>query len=246
MHAVAISPHLDDAAFSCGGTLARLAALGWKVTICTVFTLSVPNPSGFALACQLDKGLTPDVDYMALRRQEDLRACLRLGGEPRWLPLPEAPHRGYGSAKALFGPIHSGDDVADRLAVALADLLDPRPDLILAPQAVGGHVDHVQVHQAVLRVLPDGLPVCWWLDFPYALRPDTHPAHPFAQAMNSLPGYVIQGDLDVRIAACRAYETQIGFQFGGAGKLEQALREAGPGEAMRLQGDGTLLAELLH
>jgi LmbE family N-acetylglucosaminyl deacetylase len=246
MRAVAISPHLDDAAFSCGGTLARLAALGWQVTICTVFTLSVPNPGRFAIACQLDKGLPPDVDYMALRRQEDLRACLRLNCEPRWLPLPEAPHRGYDNAKALFGPLSAGDDVAARLDTALAHLLDPRPDLILAPQAVGGHVDHVQVHQAVQRVLPRGVPVYWWLDFPYALRPETHPARPFAQVMDALTGHVIQGDLDARIAACRAYETQIGFQFGGAEKLEQALRAAGPGEAMRLQGDDAVLAGLLH
>ena len=38
------------------------------VTVVTCFTRSVPDPQGFALACQLDKGLGPEVDYMALRR----------------------------------------------------------------------------------------------------------------------------------------------------------------------------------
>jgi len=56
-NAVAISPHLDDAAFSAGGTIAMLADKGWAVTVVTVFTASVPQPQGFALACQLDKGL---------------------------------------------------------------------------------------------------------------------------------------------------------------------------------------------
>ena len=31
MRVLAVSPHLDDAAFSCGGTLARLARAGWEV-----------------------------------------------------------------------------------------------------------------------------------------------------------------------------------------------------------------------
>ena len=76
--ALALSPHLDDAAFSCGGTLARLAGAGWRVVVATAFTATVPEPSGFALACQLDKGLAPEVDYMALRRDEDAAAMRAL------------------------------------------------------------------------------------------------------------------------------------------------------------------------
>jgi LmbE family N-acetylglucosaminyl deacetylase len=71
--ALFISPHLDDVAFSCGGTLIRLTQNGWHTVLCTIFTCSMPNPQGFALACQTDKGLAPDVDYMALRRAEDER-----------------------------------------------------------------------------------------------------------------------------------------------------------------------------
>ncbi len=105
--ALALSPHLDDAAFSCGGTLATLAGLGWHVVLATLFTRSMPDPQGFALACQLDKGLDATVDYMALRRAEDVAAAWALGiGGPVHVPLPEAPHRGYGSAKALFGGIY--------------------------------------------------------------------------------------------------------------------------------------------
>ena len=33
-----LSPHLDDVAFSCGGTLLRLADdPRWRVTVCTIF-----------------------------------------------------------------------------------------------------------------------------------------------------------------------------------------------------------------
>ena len=77
--ALALSPHLDDAAFSCGGTLARLARGGARVVVATPFTATVPDPTGFALACQLDKGLGAHVDYMALRRAEDVSAVEHLG-----------------------------------------------------------------------------------------------------------------------------------------------------------------------
>ena len=92
MRVMAVSPHLDDAAFSVGGTLAALAAAGHQVTVLTCFTASVPHPAGFALACQLDKGLPADVDYLALRRAEDAAAMRseerRVGKEcrSRWSP----------------------------------------------------------------------------------------------------------------------------------------------------------------
>ena len=69
--ALFVAPHLDDVVFSCGGTLAALADQGWRTVMVTAFTQSIVPAEGFALACQLDKGLAPDVDYMALRRAED-------------------------------------------------------------------------------------------------------------------------------------------------------------------------------
>ncbi|WP_192912407.1 PIG-L deacetylase family protein [Paracraurococcus ruber] len=240
--ALALSPHLDDAAFSCGGTLARLAAHGWTVTLCTVFTRSVTDPGGFALACQLDKGLDASVDYMALRRAEDAAACAALGVRPLWLDLPEAPHRGYPDARALFAPPLLADGVVAPLAQLLAPLLHPAPDLLLAPQAVGGHVDHVQLVRALDSVLPPDLPVLWWTDFPYSLKPHSHPARPFAARMQALPDCAVEGDAAGRLAACAAYRSQLGFQFGGAEGLARALAEAGPVERFRMAGRAPLPA----
>ena len=168
--ALALSPHLDDAAFSCGGTLARLAAAGWHVVVATVFTASVAQPRGFALACQLDKGLGPEVDYMALRRDEDAAAMRALGAAPLWLPFREAPHRGYDSAAALFAGVLPRDGIVEELAPAIAGLVDERrPDLVLAPQCIGGHADHLQVVRALDRA-GIAAPVLWWRDFPYTVR----------------------------------------------------------------------------
>ena len=217
MRVLAVSPHLDDAAFSAGGTLAALAATGHEVTVVTCFTASVPDPAGFALACQLDKGLPADVDYMALRRAEDAAAMAVLGATPVHLELPEAPHRGYGSAPELFAGVRPDDDVHRDVAAALEPLT---ADLWLAPQALGGHVDHLQVLRAVAA---QDRPALWWRDSPYVLR------DPAAVPGPDLPGGLAEvrlpQDLDRRADACAHYVTQLGFQFGGAEGMRRALAD---------------------
>jgi hypothetical protein len=65
--------------------------------------------------------------------------------------------------------------------------------------------------------------VLWWTDHPYAARPHTHPAQPFAEAMRALPEFVLEGRTERRLAACAAYASQIGFQFGGADGMRRSL-----------------------
>ena len=219
----AISPHLDDAAFSAGGLLAGLAAAGADVCVVTVFTASVADPTGFALACQLDKGLTADVDYLALRRAEDLAATAALGVRFRHLPLREAPHRGYESAAALFGPVVPADDVgpevvADLVAAALAEEFPAGPDLLLGPQALGGHVDHRHVRDALpLLARRLGVVRSSWADTPYLLRAG-------AEAPQGVARPPTPAELSAKVAACAAYPTQLGFQFAGVEAMAAALR----------------------
>ena len=222
--ALFLSPHLDDAVFSCGGLAACLADAGWRTVLATAFTRSVVPATGFALACQLDKGLDAEADYMALRREEDLVAGELLGfDEVLWLNLPEAPHRGYQSAPALFGALRPDDTVVDPLAEAFTHLVARcTPDLVLAPQGLGGHVDHRQVIAAVLRAVPPAR-VAFYRDTPYAIRaPDAQPEA--GVPCDSRATVPIGPALDRKIAAAQAYTTQIGFQFQGRDQTAQALR----------------------
>ena len=229
--ALALSPHLDDAVFSCGGTLHRLAQRGWRVVVATMFTQSVADPTGFALDCQLDKGLAADVDYMELRRREDETALSILASAPpRHLPFREAPHRGYGSAQELFGPLSTADDVAPRLVAAIQALIaEERPDLVLAPQAIGGHVDHVQTVDAIHNADVCKAPILWWRDFPYIVR-SADPPEPFRDRFVDLPTSAIEfdsADEAIKMKACAAYRSQIGFHFGGSVGLRAQLDAAG-------------------
>ena len=222
--ALVLSPHLDDAAFSCGGLMAQLADAGWRSVMATAFTATVLPVTGFALACQLDKGLGPDVDYMALRREEDRAAAAILGvADLRWLDLPEAPHRGYESAAALFGAIREDDaawrPLADKTAALLEEL---QPDLVLAPQGLGSHVDHRQMIRAVRHAAPRRL--AFYRDTPYALRGTNAVPDPLMPGLRECaPG--IAAGLERKVAASCAYGSQIGFQFGGPAELAAALRE---------------------
>lgn len=215
MRVIAVSPHLDDAAFSVGGTLAALATAGHDVAVLTCFTASVPQPTGFALACQLDKGLAADVDYLALRRSEDTAAMAVLGATPVHLGFPEAPHRGYASPAELFSGVADGDEIWRPLTIALARF---DADLWLAPQALGGHVDHLHVLRTVATL---DRPVLWWADSPYVLR------DPAAVPGPGLPSGLVEvrlpQDLDRRADACACYTTQLGFQFGGGEAMRATL-----------------------
>lgn len=250
---MAVSPHLDDAVFSAGGTIAALGDAGWRVTVVTCFTASVADPSPFALSTQLDKGLDASVDYMALRRAEDVAACAELGATPVHLPVPEAPHRGYRSATDLFAGVHDDDGVVPLLVELLGPALR-HADLVLAPQALGDHADHRVVAEAVAAVVgpavEDGRGPWWWRDAPYALRrPDARPWTVVPDVGDAAVG--IGDHLARKIAAARCYTTQLGFQFGGAGGVGPALRAlAGPGctERFRLArcGGAAARAVALH
>jgi len=215
-HVVAISPHLDDAAFSVGGLLAAHARAGDRVTIVTCFTGNVPAPTGFALACQLDKGLGPEVDYMALRRAEDRAACAAIGATAIHLPLLEAPHRGYASAPALFAARRDDDVMLTPLTAALAEQIAPlAPDQLLGPLAIGNHVDHWLVRDALGAL---GQPVLLWEDWPYLLR--ERDRRPDAPARDHR---LTDADRADRLTMCAAYGSQIPFQFGSREGLADAI-----------------------
>lgn len=226
---LALSPHLDDAIFSCGATLARLADRGIRVALVTAFTRSVAAPSGFALTCQTDKGVHPDTDYMALRRAEDRAAADVLGvADVIHLDLPEAPHRGYESPAELFGAPREDDTIGRPLRAHLSEL--GQPELVLAPRGLGGHVDH--------RRLVAAIPERWrpvtvlYRDTPYALRATT-------AALDAADRPVpIAAQLDRKLDACAAYATQLGFQFGGETAMRHALREHAHSEGRRLRAAG--------
>lgn len=234
--ALFLSPHLDDAAFSCAGTLLSLQASGWDICHCTVFTASVSKPQGFALRCQTDKGIAPDTDYMRLRRAEDADFARLLGiTDVRHWPFAEAPHRGYDSPSELFAGIHSGDDLWKPIAEGLQDLVSlVDASLVFAPQGLGSHVDHLQVIAAVREAIADDL-VCWYRDIPYAIRePSALPSSLVPEGLTEQTTAMTADTLARKVAGACAYASQVGFQFGGPAEVDRKLRAFHQAEAARM------------
>ena len=211
---LAISPHLDDVVFSCGGYLAQRRR-PWHCV--TVFTGSVSKPEGFALACQTDKGYGPEVDYMALRRAEDARSVQSLGGTYEHWPLREAPHRGYASAPLLFAGTLPGDGgTVDAIVERLLPLLQSgRFTEVLYPVGAGNHVDHEQVVAAVRRLRPafPDLQFRQYFDQPYTNKfPERTPSRVGAEVIRLSPRTAAR-----KWGACEGYGSQVKFQFGYVG-----------------------------
>ena len=168
-----ISPHLDDAAFSCAEPMHILRRAGWQVDVATVFTASIANATGFALACQTDKGIPSEIDYMSLRRAEDQDFMQQLNLDFHHMDLAEAPHRGYNDVAELFGDVHIDDPAIEQCKHVFTRLLKKlRPDVCIGPLGVGGHVDHRVVVASLEAALggSDTKACLYYADQPYALK----------------------------------------------------------------------------
>lgn len=239
MRTLVISPHLDDAAFSCGGLIA--SGLLGEVRVITCLTKSVANPTGFALACQLDKGLDDKVDYMALRREEDRNAMAELGADYEHYDLTEAPHRGVDNAEQLFEDIKdiifAQEELQPRLMASMAEF---DPTLVLYPRGAGNHVDHQQVEQATTGALREyasrGIRALYYYDQPYTNKNPRHypylkkaPTATTIEDMLAIRGGgtyrfpLSDAALRRKLAACAAYTTQVGFQFGSEADMARVL-----------------------
>lgn len=229
---VYLSPHLDDVALSCGGTIARQVAAGEAVLVVTVFAgdPDLARLSPFAREMH-DSWGNPPQPY-ATRRAEDRAAMRRLGVPFLHLGFPDALYRLdaggeplYSDDKMLFGQLHPADDaLVDRLEAALRPIvcgLDPT--VLYAPLAVGRHVDHQLVTGAALRLLspPETAPMLWcYEDFPYAAErfprhaPDTVPAALTRHGGAGWESKDVAIDPALKIEAIACYGSQRALLFG--------------------------------
>lgn len=171
-----LSPHLDDAVLSVGATLA--ANRHPDTEIWTVYTAG-PDPTAVPKA-RLALG-----DY-ATRKAEDHAAAARLGVGVRHLDRTERIWREPQprSLRALFRGGGLGEP-SDLPAVrgCVGEALD-RDGVVLAPLAIGNHVDHVEVAVAVIAEALDRRAldrVVFYEDF-YALSERLRRQHPVTVA----------------------------------------------------------------
>jgi len=139
-----VSPHLDDAVFSCG----TLMAMRPGVTVLTVFA-GIPSAPGIVTEWDRISGFGDAVEAMQSRREEDRQALGVLAAHPLWLDFLDGQYR----------PL----DAEREVSAALKDIIDKlEPQQIFIPAGLF-HTDHEAVHRALMAVYRNWPENSWWL-----------------------------------------------------------------------------------
>lgn len=144
-----LSPHLDDAIFSCGDYISKLTSEGEIVLVITIFSgypLSQqlqPSAKQFHKLCNLGKYPIEE------RKKEDRLACERLQCDFRHLSYYECLYRKDRNGNFLYRHIYSElknedtlkNDIIKELLMHLYDKC-----VVYCPLSLGDHVAHVFVN----------------------------------------------------------------------------------------------------
>lgn len=225
-----LSPHLDDAALSCGGQIFMYAESGRSVLVVTIMAGEPRTDARSTLAEYLHHnwGVTAET-AVARRRAEDKAACRRLGADALHLSVPDCIYRAhpesgeplYASDEALFGEV---DEAEEYLIEEIADQLNAAPAAgrILVPLCVGHHVDHQLTRKAAERNFgQDSL--IYYEDYPYVQRdPDALLGVGTAWQSELIP--LTEAALQARLDAVLAYDSQISVLFNDPQTLAESLK----------------------
>lgn len=167
-----VSPHPDDVAYSIGGLLAIAARTAQPVD---VSLLTVFSRSAWALPKELRRRGPAAIEVV--RTAEDAAFCDAYSIAHVTLGFPDSSLAGYDEeAERRAEP--DTDSRAPAVAAAIGEHLRVvAPDWILCPAAIGDHIDHRIVHDAVTgtgiaaargRAAADGASILFYEDIPYA------------------------------------------------------------------------------
>jgi LmbE family N-acetylglucosaminyl deacetylase len=153
---VVVSPHLDDAVLSIGGTIHSLTRRGADVVVATIFA-GDPDSSSPASYWDCPRGNTQG-EAVRQRRAENEAAVLELGASAVTLPWADS---GYAAARE-----------PDEIWAALGGLVQTA-DVTLLPGWPLSHADHRYATLLTLDRLGNGCPVGFYAEQPYASEPVT-------------------------------------------------------------------------
>lgn len=169
-----LSPHLDDAIFSCGGLIYQQILQDDEVVVLTICAGDPAGEDPSSYAKELEARWGTGISAISVRRLEDQRACEKLGAGYLHLPVPDCIYRKsesgeayYDSEEAIFGEVHPDEiELIDEIAQMLKRECE-HVNYIYAPVGYGGHVDHRLTRKAVDQL---GRNIIFYRELPYAIR----------------------------------------------------------------------------
>lgn len=174
---VILSPHMDDAALSCGGLLNFLTGRQASCLVISIYCGNPPavkNKDGTLRTPQRKGHVNP-----RLRRREDVSAMHAVDADFVHLGFPDGIYRRSSITNQLIYR-HARekwvapriDDLAhvEELYLVLRRLcLNLGRILLVSPMGIGQHVDHTIVSRVALRLAERGLSLLFFEDFPYVV-----------------------------------------------------------------------------
>lgn len=226
--AIYLAPHLDDAAFSCGGQIYARTQRGERVLVVTI-TAGEPPAAPLSELAQLHHDRWQLVAHaVQQRREEDSAACATMGTDYRHWSLPDCIYRRhpqtdeplYTTLNDIFGPVHEAEGVlVAELAGQMAAL--PTAAAIFAPLGVGNHVDHQLTRQAAEKCYGRSA-LTYYEDYPYVALDGTLevviPPESVAWQPTVIP--LSQDALQARCQAMAAFASQMSSFFRDRADLE--------------------------
>jgi LmbE family N-acetylglucosaminyl deacetylase len=231
-----ISPHFDDAALSCGGSIGLQTACGLKVLVITAFAGVPPadqQPSSFASRIHQQTNLpTSPHDAVKVRRREDAEAISALGGDTFWLDHLDALYRGnppyYQNDEELFGQIDQNDfSLDEELGAFLLKVYQRAPlATFYVPLGIGHHVDHQLCCSAGDRLAQQGANLKFYEDFPYVATPGALEARRRELGSGLEEELVeVSGSLRLKEDAIACYTSQVPQLFGGVDQMHRSVED---------------------
>ena len=168
MQIAVLSPHRDDAAFSCGLAIRALLATKSEVSIINLCTVSI-----YAPYLPTDNGERIQ-QVMTAREKEDLlfaeKVTVDAKANPKCLSFidlgwKDGPLRWSVPDEQMLELIPIRSEEVDALAQSLRRFSGS--DLVFAPLAFGGHLDHRLMNEAASITIPQDS-LLFYEDLPYA------------------------------------------------------------------------------
>jgi LmbE family N-acetylglucosaminyl deacetylase len=223
-----LSPHLDDAVFSCGGLMAMQDARGEPISVLTLFAGDPPDYRISEFAAQLHARWGKAGPPVAMRRAEDRLACGRLGASVVHLEFPDAIYRVNASEKPLYPDsesLFSGlgpeeEKLREDMAQALQEI-NFENAIVYCPMGLGGHVDH-QLTRAAAEELD--IRLIYYADMPYASRSEDLQAIFDQQDVHWKQVRLTEEAIDAWVSAILEYQSQLSTFWNDEDQLYKELR----------------------
>ena len=223
---IVLSPHLDDAALSCGGLLAALRGHVSRLVV--------------TVTCADAKARKGHINP-APRRLEDRQALASIDCDVAHLGFADAIYRRspisgqliYAGIRERMAapPIDDAAHVEELYLVMRRLCLDMGRVILLSPMAVGQHVDHVLCAHVAVRLLGNSPDLFFYEDFPYVVGgvladvPDDDPQRALRR-LNQAPAECVRVPIDAerKLALLRHYPSQMPLLFGDDQRMAAAVQ----------------------